>query len=297
MLLNEFKDYWDEWHKEWSKKVLNRSLNDNSRIKGWPVPSFNVKVNNDNVKICNLFPEPYWGADEDQLRGIFLSINPGKPQDYHNIVKNDGQYFREGISYRNTIQNIALNNKTNSTVKWMMTRLKWLRKLTDCEDINLANTLMTDLVPWHTEKKSEIQKYLEDVSVQQKIIDNVLIPIIEMSQTLNNSLKGKIIVRGSSLLNILNDLVNIKPSDGRDLLTYDKSFTYTVLREEKGFLRFASLLTIVSIANAVFFIFSGGPNMNLPDLDCKVYPVDPNNIISGDMKYSTLKEFILFYPH
>lgn len=294
MDLKEFRDYWDKWHKKWEKVVIAGYNKSESKIIGWPVPDFNVNVERVPTKIYKLFPEPYWGGYNNHLLGIFLSINPGRPQSYHDIDKKDNNYFLINSNYRTITQKIASNDNKNKTITWMKIRVRWLNKLLDRDDIDIDDVLLTDLVPWHTEKKSMIENYIgNNERVKKLIINKVLLPVIEISKSINGQMKNKIIVRGSNLLDILNDLKKVKNKDGKATIKYQNSSTYLLLRQEKGFKRFVSLLTTVKINSVTFFIFSGGYNMNLPDLESKVYPIKFDNNEYNKFKAVKLRDFII----
>jgi hypothetical protein len=294
MGLEEFRRYWDEWHSVWKETMLDGNITEDTKINGWPLPKVKDK---DKKNTYWNFPEPYWGGHSKELFGLFLSINPGKPQLHHLISKaaiDQNIYFPDNGVYSSIIRNISKEEK-NKTIKWMKKRIVWLQQIVEEKksEINLETVLLTDLVPWHTENKRMITTYLKEPEVRENLIKNVLVHIIEISKTVIGPMNNKIIVRGTSLLDLENDQGLFSTILTESQLKIDNHELFVVLDEkEQTFSKFMSLLTTFSISETTFYIFSGGSSMNLPDPGYMVYPVKKNNKKFNYSESISLRDFI-----
>ena len=85
----EIKQYWNDWITKWYLECV-KSNETPDKIKEWDVPK--DRLGNEE-KAFRYFPEPYWGKINEELKGIFLNINPGtggKEQLYGNSqIKNE----------------------------------------------------------------------------------------------------------------------------------------------------------------------------------------------------------------
>lgn len=294
--LEKFKKYWDRWHKEWKERVMTTPLDDITPIGEWPFPK--KQKRNDN-KIWNYFPEPYWGGHRNNLSAVFLSINPGRTSFYQNIKfegkdkKIYNQYYQQ-LNYRQ-ITKIISKDESNYTINWMNDRIEWLKDVLRHRNIklNLDNVLLADLVPWHTTKKSSINWYFKLPGVNESIINKVLLPVIEISKTIKGPLKGKVIVRGSNILDLFNEENSLIKNFDYPGFDYQGHSTFVILNEDNDFKKFRSLLTVIKINDVSFFVFSGGPSMDLPKIDSIVRPINNKTFISKEKRRISLKEFLL----
>lgn len=298
--LEEFRKYWDEWHTEWLLKV--RQGSSNGTISGWPLPE-NITIN--GYEIWNYFPEPYWGGSNNDLKGIFLSINPGKISEYQRIgyqgrkLRADYKlYFHNKYSYFEKIFEIS-KNKKNYTIKWMYKRINWLNKIfkSSHESFDIDNVLLVDLIPWHTANKKQAEAYFKNPIVKTQIIRHILLPIMEISKRIKGPLKCKILIRGTNIFDVLNDLFLTFANNDKDILKFQVSKDFVVLRKEREFYKFQSLLTAVSIDDVTLFIFSGGYSMNMPDINSIVCSVNTKSQNSDNLKPCVLKKFIKNYKN
>lgn len=266
--INDYINYWDKWHCDWNSKIIN---NPDKIFNDWIVPNVN---DNNGILIKFYFPEPYWGNPcSENLDAIFLNINPGKGGEKQNIKYADKDLFNPFINYKKYSQTVADLCKFSDydTTKWMFKwRIKWLRKLLKNETIDVSNILCSDLIPWHTKSKSDIKDYAVQNETPKNIINFVINPLsnIAKSENIREEMRGKVIVRSSLLLDVLNEFVKQKNE-----IQIDSIEEYVVIDKGAKFSKFNSYLTIFKINNTYFFIFSGGSNSALPDVEYTVLPV------------------------
>jgi len=91
---------------------------------------------------------------------------------------------------------------------------------------------------------------------------------IAQSQSIREEMRGKVIVRSSLILDVLNEFVKQKNE-----IKIDNVEEYVVIDKSSKFSKFNSYLTIFEINKTNFFIFSGGSNSALPDTEYIVLPV------------------------
>ncbi len=298
-VINEYVAYWDEWHKQWFDNCSsNPSLLDS--INEWIIPT--DKGGNDNP-IWQYFPEPYWGnPNSDKLFGIFLNINPGGGGASQNILLRDqddsnpfNSYKKNEHSYSETIKELSKITDYKTT-EWMQKwRVNWLREVLVNQSINVSNIFCAELIPWHTKKKSDISDYAVKNAIPDLINNSVIIPLskISNSDSVVKEMKGKIIVRSSLILDILNSIYSIKPnsikiSDIENYAIVDDIDTKS--SKQKLLSKFNSYLTIFKIDETSFYVFSGGSNSALPNPDFKVLSVGQNK--TNRKTGISLKEFM-----
>lgn len=295
----EYQDYWDKWHKQWFDNCsANPQLLDS--INDWIIPT--DKGGNDNP-IWQYFPEPYWGnPNSDKLFGIFLNINPGGGGASQNILLRDqddsnpfNSYKKNEHSYSETIKELSKITDYKTT-EWMQKwRVNWLREVLVNQSINVSNIFCAELIPWHTKKKSDISDYAVKNAIPDLINNSVIIPLskISNSDSVVKEMKGKIIVRSSLILDILNSIYSIKPnsikiSDIENYAIVDDIDTKS--SKQKLLSKFNSYLTIFKIDETSFYVFSGGSNSALPNPDFKVLSVGQNK--TNRKTGISLKEFM-----
>jgi hypothetical protein len=299
--ISEYQDYWDKWHKQWFDKCSpNQPLLDS--INEWITPT--DRGGNDNP-IWHYFPEPYWGnPNSEKLFGIFLNINPGGGGASQDILLRDQDesnpfnlYKNNNYSYSKTI--LKLSNITDyKTTEWIQKwRVNWLREVLDNKLITVSNIFCAELIPWHTKKKSDIYDYAIKTGIPELINNSVIIPLskVSNSNSIINEMKGKVIVRSSLILDILNSIHSIMPNsiEIRNIENYaivdnlpNKS------NKQKLLSKFNSYLTIFKIEETSFYVFSGGSNSALPNPNFKVLPIGQNN--TKRKTDISLKEFMKF---
>lgn len=284
--INDYIKYWDDWHCDWNSNIINNP----EKIKNdWIVPKEN---DNNGIQIKFYFPEPYWGNPcSEKLDAIFLNINPGKGGEKQNINYTDKDLFQPFKNYNKYSPTVADLCKFSDyeTTKWMFKwRIKWLRKLLKDDTINVSNILCADLIPWHTKTKSDIKDYAVKNETPKNIINFVINPLssIAQSQSIRKEMRGKVIVRSSLILDVLNEFVKQKNE-----IKIDNIEEYVVIDKSSKFAKFNSYLTIFEINKTIFFIFSGGSNSALPDTEYIVLPVINCKHKTG----ISLQEFITKY--
>lgn len=295
----EYQDYWDKWHKQWFDNCsANPQLLDS--INDWIIPT--DKGGNDNP-IWQYFPEPYWGnPNSDKLFGVFLNINPGGGGASQDILLRDqdnsnpfNSYKKNKHSYSETIKELS-NITDYKTTEWMQKwRVNWMREVLENQSINVSNIFCAELIPWHTKKKSDISDYAVKNAIPDLINNSVIIPLskISNSDSVVKEMKGKIIVRSSLILDILNSIYSIKPnsikiSDIENYAIVDDIDTKS--SKQKLLSKFNSYLTIFKIDETSFYVFSGGSNSALPNPDFKVLSVGQNK--TNRKTGISLKEFM-----
>lgn len=284
--METYKSYWEEWHREWFQKRNNKAINE---IKKWEIPK--GTGGNENA-IRNYFPEPYLGNPSSKVKAIFININPGMggpDQDVDNEAKSGLYkiYQSKHYSYSQTIQDVLGDNK-NRTAKWFNKRVKWTKSLLG-EDIRKDHILCADLIPWHTKKESGIQGYLTNKNNRYVILNKIVKPLIKASKRIDKGLINKIIIRGVAFVDLLNNLDEPKKEkeDGKINKRKDRIQQYVVLDTNKALHKFNSYLAVITYGGIKLYIFSGGANMELPNVNYKVYPV--NNSTEKPLK---LKDFL-----
>ncbi len=295
----EYQDYWDKWHKQWFDNCsANPQLLDS--INDWIIPT--DKGGNDNP-IWQYFPEPYWGnPNSDKLFGVFLNINPGGGGASQDILLRDqdnsnpfNSYKKNKHSYSETIKELS-NITDYKTTEWMQKwRVNWMREVLENQSINVSNIFCAELIPWHTKKKSDISDYAVKNDIPDLINNSVIIPLskISNSDSVVKEMKGKVIVRSSLILDILNSIYSIKPdtikiSDIENYAIVDDIDTKS--SKQKLLSKFNSYLTIFKIDETSFYVFSGGSNSALPNPDFKVLSVGQNK--TNRKTGISLKEFM-----
>jgi hypothetical protein len=286
--IDNYLKYWDDWHKEWYSNALT-SPPIVGKVKDWITPI--DKGSNENP-IWQYFPEPYWGNPlSTELTAVFLNVNPGGGGNEQNIL-NTTQIVSQLIDtytinkniYSDTIKHLS-KEQYYPTTKWMFEkRISWLRKIVDNDNLNVTNVLCADLIPWHSKSKKDIIQYALNDTTAKLIMDKVISPLTEIAKTVNGFLKSKVIVRSSIILDILTKL----PTN------HSNKKEFVVIDESKGeFGKFNSYLTVFTINDTDFLVFSGGASMSLPNSNYSVYVVRPLNK-NVENKIS-LKEFIKTY--
>lgn len=277
--IEKYKEYWNCWHKTWYDSLKTPENND--KICGWEIP----KKNLGNEASANLyFPEPYWGnIDSKELHALFLNINPGQGNQDQLCCDVDSDLFKEykknNDSYSETVKELSKKSEYPTT-KWMIkNRINWLNNLLDSSNSSLSDTLISDLIPWHSRAKQNIIQYTNENS--EFIINQVITPITEIANKIEGSLKNIVIVRSSLFLDILK--MNTKLSNKVKRPVQD----FVILDSNNEYKKLNSLLSLIEIDNTKFLVFSGGANMQLPNLDYYVFPIGKNS------KEIKLKEFIL----
>lgn len=159
-------------------------------------------------------------------------------------------------------------------IKRLQSELKIDKEVTDNLTLfteNKPNILCADLIPWHSNKASDIHAYIEKHT--KPILVYVLVPLIEMaSQIENDNLKNKIFVRGVTFRNIVNKILK----NNKDRVTDIKH--YVVFKESDVIDEFNSLITTFNSIyknkskqeiKTKWYIFTAGQSMSLPDLNYK----------------------------
>ena len=193
--MQQYKKYWNEWHNKWHHSLTNPST---SSILGWSIP----KTNGGNDRPINeYFPEPFWGdIDNENLKAVFLNINPGKGGDKQNFVINQTSELRTLYSkncYSKTVSKLC-EDKDYVTTMWMnKKRVAWLQNLLDDREIDICDTLHGDLIPWHTKSKSYINKYINNTQNHKLVIQKVILPIAGIAKTIKGGLNNIVIVRAA----------------------------------------------------------------------------------------------------
>ena len=308
--LHEIKAYWDVWHREWLKMcILTESqIDQKKKIEGWKIPLGNLG-NKENS--CKYFPEPYWGNInalanmQSNLHGVFLNINPGQG--------GDEQLFKENFKSKDEVNEVisellnkkleyinnerffysqivsALSENTNyNTTKWMIEkRISWVKKIQEDNKIDLGNYLFFDLVPWHTPSKSDILDYtLENAEI---IMERVLKQVSKLASEIQiGPLKNKVIVRGSLIIDVINNADMLQKE-------IENIKNYVVIDNTKHLNKISSLITTFNLRNHVakFFVFSGGASMLLPNPEYMVFGIDPTNPENqSSANYCSLKDWI-----
>jgi hypothetical protein len=275
--IEKIKKYWNEWITEWFKSCVLAKPNSSDQIQGWNIPISSLG-NNENA--YRYFPEPYWGnIDTPNLKGIFLNINPGGGNDFQIYAPNNLSSTNESdiddlkvkfaseetYKYSELVRELSENN-AYVTTKWMLNkRVKWLndidrvKKGKDGFRTKIADYLFFDLVPWHTPQKSGISDYC--LTHADLIYEHVLKPISSLAETVEGDLKDKIIVRGSTILDLFNK------NEFKGYIDEQSISKWIILDSNKPLEKFSSLLTIFKLngSNSKFYVFSGGASMFLPN--------------------------------
>ncbi|MGN6542517.1 MAG: hypothetical protein ACTHKY_17045 [Ginsengibacter sp.] len=279
----EFKEYWDKWHRQWFENI---ETNLDKEIYGWKIPE--EKKGKKEIPICKYLPEPYWGnINNENLKAVFLNTNPGAENEIQNFsmageVKK--KYLQDGKSYSCTVAKLCQADEYITT-KWMNRyRVKWLQDLLGKkESINIDHALNIDLIPWHSESKVFAGDYIKKNKLEDLVKETVIEPIEEIAKTISGGLKNIVIVRGTVLIDILNN--------NEKMRSWMEAHSEFVVMDEKenGLLpKMNSLLTVIETKkNTEFLVFSGGSNMSLPNANYMVRPVGTN----GEVK--SLRDFIL----
>lgn len=280
--LEQYKNYWNEWHQQWYHSLSDKSA---SNVSGWTIPKDN---GGNKHSIHEYFPEPFWGnVDSKNLKGLFLNINPGQGGEEQNFVRSHNPvvkslYENKQNNYSDTVYELC-QNRLYLTTNWMYEkRVSWLNDLLKKEgepEVDIFNTILCDLIPWHTKSKSDIAKYIQKKHQQSLIVQKVILPLARIAKTVEGVLNNIVIVRSSLFLDILNASDEIRTFVGEP-----KEFV--VLDTRRTFSKMNSFLSIVEIEQTKFLIFSGGASMALPDVDYEVAG------LSSCEKRQKLKDFI-----
>ena len=284
--IEQIKMYWDNWITEWFKSCVLNKPNSGDQIQEWNIPISSLG-NKENA--YKYFPEPYWGnIDTLNLKGVFLNINPGggndlqiyDPDDLSNTNENnihelkDKFASQETYKYSEFVRQLSENNEYVTT-KWMFNkRVKWLNDMDGLKkgqegfSTKIADYLFFDLVPWHTPQKTDISDYC--LNHAKKIYEHVLQPISSLAETVEGDLKNKIIVRGSTILDLFNK------DEFKNYIDEKSISKWIILDTNKPLEKFSSLLTIFKLnnSNSQFYVFSGGASMFLPNPDYLALGVD-----------------------
>lgn len=248
--LKSFINYWDEWHKEWFNKASTKPpiL---PPIQGWPIPHGNGGNNN---AIWRYFPEPYWGnPNPTELTAVFLNLNPGGGGDDQDILisKSDpiATYMAKNQVYSDTVD-VLIDNPFYPTTSWFIKkRVHWLNcllfKLNRENNKTIRNIIAGELVPWHTKNVSEIKKYID--SNINLIERHCIIPLANISQCA--ALTGLVFCRGVEIVHALKKVTKEK-------------VCYTSTNKFR--------IHIFEFYKALFIVFVGGRNMDLPNT-CNEY--------------------------
>jgi len=299
--IKQIKEYWDSWITDWFTRCVLAKPNSGDKIKNWNIP-ISTLGNKENA--YKYFPEPYWGnIDTPNLKGVFLNINPGggndlqiyDPDDLNNtnesgIDKLKGEFANdETYKYSKLVRELS-ENIGYITTKWMFNkRVKWLNDMDGLKKgaegyrTNIADYLFFDLVPWHTPQKTDISDFC--LTHAKQIYEHVLKPISRLAETVEGNFKDKIIVRGSTILDLFNK---------EKFKTYidEKSISkWIILDSSKPLEKFSSLLTIFKLqdSKSEFYVFSGGASMFLPNPEYSTLAV-------GRIGSTTVKDIIQKQP-
>jgi len=202
--LQEFIEYWDEWHLTWNDWAKNRSdnlkMSSNENIMGWAIPESN---GNQEEAIWRYFPEPYWGDvsnkhESSKLKGLFINLNPGMGGSKQDIKsqKRSAEYFSEK-KYHEKILDFSKDTINNATTKWFIkNRARRIHQLTESKLSDMTGVLGFEMIPWHTQKISIIPR---DTVIQsaEVIFNKILYPASKICQDINSPLKGIVLIRGS----------------------------------------------------------------------------------------------------
>jgi hypothetical protein len=266
-VLENYFSYWDKWHVEWK--------NSNYPILGdWPEPILAKNIDQE-FPVKEYFPEPYYCKNpKNKIDAIFLSINPGKGKLIQHI-KNGSSNL---ISHYNTVNSYSssvnkLLEESEGTKRFFEHREKLTRDLTKKEDVNI---LCADLVPWHTPSQSDIKDYI--VNNISNVKKNVVIPLMKIAQDgsiTNNLFLNKIIVRGTSFRDTLNDVIPKLFSKFRLNKVKDEIKYFAIAEAESSFVeQYSTFLAIVTLNKIKFFIFTGGQGMYIPQPNKIAYPIN-----------------------
>jgi hypothetical protein len=319
-ILEEFVEFWNEWHSEWYKLVSNETLRelnkkltdeisknkkgkkiidilneeiDHTMVKGLPL----IREKFNDIHSAEVIPEPYWGKIDvnKNLSSIFININPFLGHDASNKLYNN--VFKGG--YHPYSNHVSINsNVDNLTTLWLkQKRGVWLYNLqnktipkiknkTDYNNLNIDQLLSCDIVPWHTPKKNDLSRYLKQESVIEFISEHQIDRIAHLAKEkidINSPLHNKVIVRSSVFIDYINthELIRNK---------FDENIEYFVIQSTHNIAKkFSSYLTIVThkIHQTRFYIFSDGVSMELPDLNYMVHKLDRKK-----SSVCTLRDFI-----
>ena len=276
----KFIDYWDNWHQDWANKKT-------PIMQEWKIPNL-PKNGGQTYPVVDYFPEPYYCLDfKNKIDAIFLNINPGGGGDTQyrfNPKSKLIQHYQTNGSYSGTISKLLQVNR--KTADFFNHRVNKTKEITGNEIVNI---LCADLVPWHTPNQSNIKDYiLENIPTIKK---NVIVPLMKIAgdkSIMSDKLFNKIIVRGTSFRDILNEVIPVILTSLR-LDKVKRETKYFAISEErtKFIEQFSTFLTVVVLGDFKFYIFTGGQGMYIPPLNKLAYPIDNKS------KPKTIKEILL----
>jgi hypothetical protein len=295
--IEQIKMYWDTWITEWFKSCVVNKPNSGDQIQEWNIPISSLG-NKENA--YKYFPEPYWGnIDTPCLKGVFLNINPGggndlqiyDPDDLRNTNESyidnlKGEFASDETYKYSKLVGALSENIAYITTKWMFNkRVKWLNDMDGLKKgaegfrTNIADYLFFDLVPWHTPQKTDISDYC--LTHAEQIYEHVLQPISRLAETVQGKYKDKIIVRGSTILDLFNK------EEFKAYIDEQSISKWIILDSNKPLEKFSSLLTIFKLINSTseFYVFSGGASMFLPNPEYSTLAI-------GRIESTTVKDII-----
>jgi hypothetical protein len=258
--LTNYIKYWDKWHKDWYKNANQNPPNLNP-IQNWNVP---IGKGGNVQEIWRYFPEPYWGKHNPiELTAVFLNLNPGSGGDDQDIIislKDPVATYKAKCQVYSDTCDILINNPSYPTTDWFINkRVHWLNcllfHLKKGNDKTIRNIIAGELVPWHTKNVSEIKKY---INANINLIEaNCIKPLAEISQCA--TLKGVVFCRGVEIVHALKGVTN-------EIVCYTST---SKLR-----------IHVFELHDAVFIIFVGGRNMDLPNPSNKYISLKSSKTVS-----------------
>lgn len=303
--LESIQKYWDEWINDWYLNFIKENKGNSKILEKWDVPTEHLgnfvkdsSGNNTPYPAYKFLPEPYWGdITTDRIECIFLNINPGgggENQLYGEediFIESEIQTMKEKFQnkvdykYSDLIKDFSSDLKYDTT-KWMLNkRITWLNNIDQGKNKrkSIENNLFFDLVPWHTPSKHDIQLYC--TKHYNAILEHVLKPISHLGEDIKGIFEKKIIVRGSTILELFNQ------DDFSKIVEDIKQ--YVIVDNNRPLFKFSSLLTTFKLEDlpSTFYVFSGGASMILPNPDYLVY-----NIGDVTTKCISLREFLTPQP-
>lgn len=237
--LQEFYEYWDGWHSKWQK------LSHEQAVKHWkPIENS-----------FYYFPEPYWGKPLNDVKCIFININPGGEDEYQKLSwrdrdGNNSQLVSTYLKYKkysSCVRYLSFNKSYITTNYFYNKRVKWFKEILEIENsLDVNSFLFVDLIPWHT--KNVNKEVTTNIDQNKKeVIENLMrIFNIAVEQ------KCQIIAKGKPIIKILKSLgYNSPEAQINDGIFQLSSF---------NILNFGEILHVIS----------GGQGMNIPTNKAKI---------------------------